>query len=176
MKSRLSRNTRPGPEGLPKQCWCVQFQLKCPRLVPPAVQLAITDSNPLPALKGRMKRLRLFHQRQLAQARNAKHRTQLRSIFMAAAWNAGFKNISGDDLWLLTSTPGVTHSSMSNLPGRRKWVLTKSVDVNGKPLCWCMPVEVRRGRIVRVTLRKGNTFDLLRTYRTAMSRPRGVND
>ena len=166
---KLRRRARTSRVGLPKRCWRVEFELKCPRLAPPAVQVAIMDRDPVPELKARMYELRLFHKWQLGEATSDKDRARLRSIFMAVTWNAGFKNVSGDDVWLLTSVPGETHSSMSNLPDGRKWVVTKSATVEGRPICWCIPVEVCRGRAVQVTLRESNAFDLRKTYSTVMS-------
>ena len=34
---------------------------------------------------------------------------------------------------------------MSNSPTGKKWIVTKIVVLDGKPICWCIPVEVKIG-------------------------------
>ena len=157
---------------LPKRCWCVQLALDCPRLVPPAVQLAIVDKDPVPGLEARMTHLRPFHEKQLRHVTSAERKRQLRSVFLTATWNKGFGDVSGDRIGLLTSVPGVTHSSVSNSPEGRRWVVTKAVDIEGCPVCWCIPVEPRHGKTVKVALQESNAFDLKAVYETAMGEVR----
>jgi hypothetical protein len=40
------------------------------------------------------------------------------------------------------------------------WVITKAVRIKGRPVCWRIPVEVKTGKQVTITLNKDNTFDL----------------
>jgi hypothetical protein len=134
--------------------------------------LAIVDKDPVPGLEARMTRLRPFQEEQLRQVMNAERKRQLRSAFMTATWNKGFGDVSGDRIELLTSVPGVTHSSVSNSPEGRKWVVTKAVDIEGRPVCWCLRVEPRHGKTVKVTLQEGNAFDLDAAYETAMGEVR----
>ena len=57
---------------------------------------------------------------------------------------------------------------MSNSRPGKRWVITKTVDIEGKPVCWCIPVEVKKGESVDVTFDQSNVFDLRAAYDTAM--------
>jgi type II secretory pathway component GspD/PulD (secretin) len=56
----------------------------------------------------------------------------------------------------------------SNGAGGKKWIVTKTVNVKGKPVCWCIPVDVKTGATIDVTFGKRNTFDLKSVYDKAM--------
>ena len=56
----------------------------------------------------------------------------------------------------------------SNDPGGKKWIVTKIVNINGKPVCWCIPVEVKTGEEINVTFNEKNTFDLKNIYDKTM--------
>ncbi len=45
------------------------------------------------------------------------------------------------------------------------------MQIDGKPACWCIPVEVETGKEVKVTLDKDNMFDLRAAYDKAMKEP-----
>lgn len=59
----------------------------------------------------------------------------------------------------------------SNSAGGKRWVVSKTVQIDGKPACWCIPVEVETGKEVKVTLDKDNMFDLRAAYDKAMKEP-----
>ena len=46
--------------------------------------------------------------------------------------------------------------------------MTKTVEIEGKPVCWCIPVELKAGQQIEVTFDKSNTFDLAAAYDSAM--------
>jgi hypothetical protein len=97
---------------------------------------------------------------------------------MKGSWDFGFRDVTGNNLWLLTRRPGASisyHGLSSNGPGGKKWVVTKTVDIHGKPVCWCIPVEVKTGGPpIVVTFAKDNTFDLRSVYDNAMREPVGI--
>ena len=70
----------------------------------------------------------------------------------------GFRAVHGNNLSLLIQHsdkdfPGSGAGIRSNGPAGKKWVVTKTVHLDGKPpVCWCIPVEVKKGEQVEVTL------------------------
>ena len=48
--------------------------------------------------------------------------------------------------------------------------------VKGKYVCWCVPVEVKKGESVRVTLTDRNVFDLDTAYKKAMKAAEEAKD
>ncbi len=169
MNAKKAKRIREAKTRLPKHLWSVEYALDCPRLVPPAVQLAIVDKDPVPGLEARMAQCRPFHEKQLRKfASSADRIRQLRSVFIEATWNMGFGDVSGDRIALLTSAPGVSHSSLLNAPERRSWLVTKTVYIAGFPVCWCLPFEPRRGKTIHIVLQESNAFDLKRAYANAM--------
>ena len=94
---------------------------------------------------------------------------------MKVDWDSGFSSITGQDVGLLTNCPGPNSSAIvvsSNGPAGKKWLVTKCVDIDLRPYCWCIPVEVKIGKHVFVTLDKNNTFDLQPPYDAAMNEPK----
>lgn len=77
---------------------------------------------------------------------------------MAAAWATVFRKVTGDQLDQLPS--GGSLFCSSNRSDGKKWIVTKVVQIKGKPVCWCVPVEVKTGKEINVTLTEDNVFDL----------------
>ena len=152
--------------------WGIALSLNAPGLEPPAVQWAILDHDPLPGFKARVQKLGSVYRRQLEKA-GGPPRDIIRSVEMRNGWDSGFKEVTGDELYLLTSAPGVpgSHNFSANTPDGRKWIVTKTVRIGGKPVCWCVPVEVKKGERVRVSLTDGNRFDLGAAFDDAMREP-----
>ena len=99
---------------------------------------------------------------------------QLKQVQMVVWWDIGFKNVTGDRLYLLVKRPEQNfsnHMVSSNSPGGKKWIVTKTVNVDGKPVCWCIPVEVKTGEKIDVTFNEKNTFDLKNVYDKTREEP-----
>jgi len=148
-------------ERCPKRStWQVGLTLDTPNLVPPAVQWTILDKDPVPGFRARVKRAQSYHRKRLERAKDEAEKKQERSIQMTVDWNLGFKVVTGDKVYLLASSPGVSHSITSNGPDGRKWIVTKIVQIKRKPVCWCLPIEVKMGKTNQVTLTEDNIFGL----------------
>jgi hypothetical protein len=151
--------------------WSINLKLDTPGLEPLAVQYAILDDDPVPGFQAEVRRMQSYYRKQIATAPDEDKKELQRSISMTVSWDRGFKKITGDELYLLTSdgNPGFG----SNRPEGRKWVVSKIVQIGGKPACWCIPVEVKTGQLVKVTLTEANLFDLRSAFDKAMqdSRP-----
>ena len=163
----LSAAEREEIERTQRETWQISMTLDMPKLEPQAVQFAILDKDPIPALVAQVDRMRARHREQLKKATNEARRKQLSAIQMAVAWDFGFKEVDGHNLGLLTGRSGASNTcsiTSSNRPDGKKWVVTKTVYVKGKPICWCIPVETKTGERVDVTLDESNTLDLRSVY------------
>lgn len=148
--------------------WRIQLNLDTPSLVPPAVQWAIFDKNPVRGFKAEVTRMQGYHRTRLEQAENEVQKELHRSSSMTVNWNWGFKEVSGREVHLLTSAPGRSHSICSNGPDGKKWIVTKTVQIEGKPACWVIPVKVKTGEEIQVSLTEDNMFDLRAAFDKTM--------
>jgi hypothetical protein len=89
-----------------------------------------------------------------------------RQAAITANWDGVFRRIPGNHLHQLRSSPSATISS--NAPDGKKWIATKVVEIKGKQVCWCLPVEVRTGEAIRVTVTKDNVFGLGTVFDSAL--------
>ena len=153
------------------QTWRIHPELDMPSGELQAVQFAIFDKDPVPGFTAQVKKSQKFNRQQLNKAGNEADRERLRPIQMAANWDRGFKSVTGDQLYMLANSLDSVPSVSSNSPAGKRWVATKTVRIDGKPTCWCIPVEVKTGEDIGVTFDKSNTFDLRSVYDKAMAEP-----
>ena len=133
-----------------RKTWVLPLTLRVPGAAYFEVPYAIFDEDPIPGFKASVKKAgRLFKEAVGADERR---------VAMAAAWSTVFRKITGDQLNQLPSGGSVFCSS--NGPDGKKWIVTKLVQIKGKPVCWCIPVEVKTGKETSVTLTEDNVFDL----------------
>ena len=159
----------PAPAAVDASRWQMTLQLDAPNLDPPVVQYAILDKDPVPGFKARVARQRSFQKRQLEMHAGDPLRVQaIRNACRTVNWNFAFRDVTGHDMYLLKSTQSGGPIMTSDAPGGKKWVVTKTVQIDGKPTCWCIPVEVKKGKEVAVTLSESNSFDLEGTFQSAM--------
>jgi hypothetical protein len=151
--------------------WRMTVDLDTPNLVPPAVQWTIVDKDPTPGFSDRVKTSEGHYRKQLAGAADDATKKIIRSSQMTVNWDLGFKDVSGDKVYLLTSAPGVSHMLSSNGPSGKKWIVSKIVQLKGTPACWCIPVDVETGKEIHITLSEKNTFDLAKSFDKAIMPP-----
>ncbi len=155
--------------------WRLGLELDASEMGLPAVQFAVLDHDPVPGYVAELKRMQSFYRPQLEKVDTEAWKEQQRRSQMQVSWDAaGFQDVAGVNLGLLVGRQGnrfwgVTRSS--NGPGGKKWVVTKAEGAEGKVVCWCIPVEVKTGEEVHVTLNKDNVFDLRTPYDEAMKEP-----
>lgn len=132
------------------------------------MQFAIFDTDPVAAFKTEINKagMRAFYRRQLEQAANANREAIERSSQMSMAWDALFRGITGDRTHVLVSNSRPMLSG--NDAGGKKWIVTKVARIDGKPVCWCVPVELKKGEQVEVNLTAENRFDLGAAFDNAM--------
>ncbi len=157
----IALENEPVAQDIDAETWRVGISLDVSKLVPPAVQFAIFDKDPVPGFKTRVKQMSSWRQERIQPADDGAVKEQTHSINMAVQWNFGFKEITGDKVYLLTPGPDASDVYlMSNGPGDKKWLVTKVRSIKGKPVCWCIPIEVKTGKEIQVALTKDNMFDL----------------
>jgi hypothetical protein len=153
--------------------WQIELALNMPGLDPEAVQYAILDQDPVPAYISQVKLLRPEFKQQIEQADSKSWKEVARLAQMRAAWDMGFKDITGANLYLLTKKGS---NLSSNGRAGQKWVVTRTVDVEGRPVCWCIPIEVKMGKKIDISFDKSNTFDLQTPYDKAIGEQAGPGD
>ncbi len=167
----LSPSEKENMKRIEGETWRIVMDLNMPSLEPQSVQYAILDKDPVPAFMARVERMRTFTGQQLERAGNEARKEQLHAIQMQVSWDLGFREVTGDRLYLLAKRPDrrfSRHSNQSNAPAGKKWIVTKTVAIEGKPVCWCIPVDVQTGKSTNVTLENNNRFDLQTAYKKAM--------
>jgi len=151
--------------------WQVSLSLNAPNLVPPAVQWSIRDKDPVPGFKARVKTMRSYYRKRLEHLQDELKKERERSAQMRIHWDRGFKEVTGDEVYLLTWAPGVSHSLSAMSPDGKKWIVTKIVPLRGKYVCWSLPIEVKAEETIEVTLTEDNLFDLESAFDDAMRGP-----
>ena len=84
--------------------WRIAIRLDMPSLEPPAVQFAVLDNDPVPAYAAQVKKKKSYSLQELAKADNDARKRQRRDGLMAVWWDIGFREVTADNLWLLTSS------------------------------------------------------------------------
>ena len=150
-----------------RSTWQMTLKLDTPNLVPPAVQWTLLDKDPVPGFGARVKKMQ-GHKEQLERMDDKARKGLFRSSQMTVCWDLGFKEVTGDLINLLISAPHVFQGVSSNAPGGKKWIVTKIVQIKGKPVCWCLPVTVETGKETQITLTESNKLDLESAFDKAM--------
>ena len=94
----------------------------------------------------------------------------LRDAYLTITWDQSFTSINGYRVFLLTDsrhsvgTNGSTIASSS--PDGKKWVVAKSMKVDGEPVVWCVPIIVEKGQTVNVVLSDDNMMELAELSRS----------
>jgi hypothetical protein len=151
------------------ETWRMAMNLQASDLLPSAVQWAIFDKDPVPAFKAQIKKINRLRGAESEAAKEDKSKG-----WIWAQWDRGFKEIAGDRLYLLTSEN--PHPFESNAPDGKKWIVTKVRLTKGKPVCWCISVEVKYGEEIKVTLTEKNVFDLGAAADSAIKQAEGSKE
>ena len=146
--------------------WEISLDLQAPQLVPPAVQWTFLDEDPVPAFKARIREMRASDRERPGQAKNEAGREEERQFVMLKQWDRGFKEIPGNETFLLTA--GTSGSVSSNGPDGKKWIVTRVGQIKGQPVCWCLPVELKKGIEIKAALTEENAFDLGAAFDSAL--------
>lgn len=143
--------------------WKIQIHLDKPDLV---LQWAVFDKDPVPGFKDKVVRRRDYQLNREQETKDLDQRKMIRFGAMKSVWNLGFSDVTGDKVYILKSVSDSYFGS--NVPDGKKWIVTKIVWINGEPVCWCLPIEVEKGKKIKITLNKDNVFPLAETYNKVM--------
>jgi hypothetical protein len=165
----------------PRIWWAVKPELKMADLYPPAIQVAVFESDPVEKYV-----LYLKEQRKI-EAKfgllNVMDRDITMHAIMATAWNRIFRDVSGDRVFLLyrsTDKPvgylddkgGTLRIENQVLPclipstsvKEKCWLASKTTEYGGKPVCWLVPIKPRPKHTLTIALDNGNLYDLEREF------------
>lgn len=151
-----------------RSTWQMTMNLETRNLNPPAVQWTVLDKDPIPGFYDRVKRMKGYYIERLAQAEDDTDKELNRSSQMTVSWDLGFEEVTGDKVYLLTRARKNSQGYSSNAPDGKKWIVTKVVQIKGKPVCWCIPVTVETGKEIIIKLTGDNIFDLESAFDKAM--------
>ena len=107
-------------ENWKRSTWQMILKLETPNLVPPAVQWTVLDKDPVPGFGARLKGMQAHFKKQLERVDDEAKKTLLRSSQMTVGWDLGFKEVTGDQVNLLISAPGVSHIALIERTGREE--------------------------------------------------------
>jgi hypothetical protein len=155
-------------EQMKRTTWQMTMHLETKNLKPPAVQWTVFEKDPVPGFHSRVRQMKGYYTEQLDGANSKPDKELRRSSMISVSWNLGFGEVTGDKVYLLTRARGVSHGFSSNEPDGKKWIVSKTVQIKGKPVCWCIPVTVETGKETQVILNMENMFDLRSAFDEAM--------
>jgi len=161
-------------QGLPRQrsklvnhngevLWTLELSLEMPELAPPALQWAVFDEDPLALFGERVGRRSAIYAATVNAAPDAR-KELVRQAQISVAWDVAFRKITADELYLLAPAPRGTYSYATNSPAGKKWIVTKTVTIDKKPCCWCVPVESGGEEEISIVFDKTNIIDLTQIY------------
>jgi len=158
--------------------WGLHPQLEMPHLRPCVVQCAIFETDPRIGFIDRARLLKQNAKVEPSDGVSISNRELLLSL-RAAAWNKGFKSVSGDDVFLLkdfrpipekldpdSGRKWVEMTQMeslfisSNGTEGKKWLATAVLHYDGGSCYWCIPFEAKKGETTQIKLTKENAIDL----------------
>ena len=167
-----------GSEFFNKGGWSIRPMLDVPDLFPPAVMFSILDFDPRTKFRDRVNRMSESQNQQKMPTPPITPQL-LRQSLLSAAWDSVFRDVPGDKVALLyyrNATQNVrtevddqgaapvvrTHmvGIMSTDPVGTKWLVTRATRFGDKPVCWCKPVEVEKGKSIDVKLTEQDMIDL----------------
>jgi len=127
----------------------------------------------MPGFKDRIKKSYAFNLKQLDAQKDEDVKVIAHQAQITVNWDLGFQDVKGNEVYLLTPGEDNAHILSSNSKDGKKWIVTKTVRIDGKPMCWCIPIEVKIGEQIDVTLSKDNLLDLGPIYDDTMA-PKSV--
>ncbi|RPH36658.1 hypothetical protein EHM92_04120 [bacterium] len=160
-----------------QESWRLHPSLDFEDLFPPAVLFAVFESDPRPKFKDHLTKI-LGELEKQASASSAADLQDVKQARLSASWDWVFREIPGDQVGLLLPVHGqVTGASRSHAEGQplarvysivigstsppgTKWLVTRATRYKQRPVCWCLPINVQKGKVSEVSLSRGNMTEL----------------
>ncbi len=164
-------------EDFKKENWRLNPLLDVKDLFPPAVLFSVFDFDPRPKFRSSLMTMpeKLWEGASVPEGIDPVIMKQAR---LMAVWDLVFREIPGDRVSLLyqTRVEGLTGggenekprarfrvqvvSVGSEEPASQRWLVTKATRHRERPVCWCVPVDVGKGKSTDITLTVQNMTDL----------------
>jgi hypothetical protein len=145
--------------------WQVDISLKMPELTPEVIQYSIVDFNPLE------KFIKEFNSDYLVTVLNAakdeKEKKAQINISIEVGWDFLFYTVKGSDVFLLNNKGAIFSQSSvdsNTYKNAKKWLISKSFIIDGKPSCFAIPLNVDNGAKLKCVLNKSNMISLTEIY------------
>jgi hypothetical protein len=161
-----------------KESWGVRPVLDVPNQFPPAVMFSILDSDPRPKYRDILNRRLEVQKEQKLEPSSPLTPHQMRQGLITSAWDSAFHDVPGDKVGLLYRNFGRQVSSeaasqeatplttayvvgiVSTEPAGTRYLVTRASHFEDRVVCWCIPVEVDKGKHTDVMLTVQNMIDL----------------
>lgn len=141
--------------------WKLDLKLNHPKLYPEAVQFAIFDYDPEVKFSKTIKQNIDYYK---SLYKNIKDSTEIKSLSNSTInlyWDMCFEDITGSNVYLLTPS---TFTIGSNELEGKKWIVTKIVFVDNKPVCWCIPVNLKFDKSIEIELTPSNKLNIEKSF------------
>lgn len=132
--------------------WRLNITLKSDKVYGGVVQFAIMESDPRAAFKKDYRKIK-----ELSIKEN-RYDAESELSITSVAWDVQFKEVSGEEVYLLLK--GDTNGFSSNKPDRLYYLVTKTAMIDDKPSVWFIPVKVKTGEEIQVSLDDRNAVNL----------------
>lgn len=152
--------------------WTLHPVLSAPKLFPPAVLFSVFDADPLEKYKEALERLSQRAPDKRADPPPGVDPQIFQQSKLTVALDTVFQEIPGNRVGLLYEHPGQSRSNgdadkqgagqevgvwiKSNAPAGPKWFVTRATRLAGKPVCWCIRIDVEKGKTSEVVLTEEN--------------------
>ncbi len=153
-------------EEMKKKYASIKVVLDIPDLDPQAIEFAYFDFDPVPAVKERAKSYARTYKDYIKEHNTEEAKKQFHEVYTRFMWDDAFKDISGDEVQILTKGGA---SRGSNVADKKLWVVTKVRKINDEPICWCIPVMPEIGKEITVTLSKATAYDVSNDFDNALA-------
>ena len=155
-----------------RDAWTLHPVLSIPKLFPPAVLFSVFDVDPLEKYQEALKRLSQLALDKQAEPPPGVDPQTFQQSKLTVAWDTVFREIPGNQVGLLYQNPEQTRGNgdagkqgggqmawvgiKSNAPAGPKWFVTRATQLGGKPVCWCIRIDVEKGKTSEVVLTEEN--------------------
>jgi len=147
-----------------KHEWQIKVNFNLPALEPEAIQVALVDFDPIAKF---IKDFDITYlSEKLNKAKDEKEKASQINSSITVTWDLHiFDDVKGSDLYLLTKKEFfLTNVSNSAQQKKTKWLVSKYFNLDDKPYCYAIPLELENGSKLEVTVDSTNLISLKDLY------------
>lgn len=140
--------------------WQAKISFSLPELNPEAIQYAFVDFDPTETF---VKKFNLtFLEESLIGAKDESEKTNITNASIESGWDFLFYTIKGSDVFLLTNKGTLIMADVT--AATKKWLISKTFYIGGKPYCFIVPLNTVDGAILECRLDKNNMVSLTEIF------------